>query len=291
MKVFISADLEGVSGVVDASQTRMEEREFDRARRLMTGEVNAAIRGALDAGATQVLVNDSHGSMRNLLIEDLDPACELITGTPKPLSMMQGIGPEFAAAFFVGYHAAAGTSPSVLDHTYLGRVVYTVSVNGLTLGETGLNALVAGHYGVPVALVTGDDELCAEARRLLPGVETAAVKSACGRMAARCLPPSRACELIRQSAARALSRGHEPFRLAPPLELTLDLFTSAMADMADLVPGARRTGPRTMAFTADDALTLHKAFRCMTTPGVHGGLDMSADGGRTLMGLGSNLWE
>jgi len=263
LKVFISADMEGVSGVVDASQTRMDEREYERARRLMTGEVNAAIEGALVAGATEVGVNDSHGSMRNLLIEEINPACQLISGSPKPLSMMQGIGPEYDAAFFVGYHAGAGSSPSVLDHTYLGKVVYQAAVNGQVLGETGFNALLAGHFGVPVALVTGDETVCREAQALLGDVETVAVKTAYGRLAARCQPPERARALIREGAQRALGRTHAPFRVAPPLRLTLDVLNTAMADMAEMVPGVLRDGPRRLEYGSDDALMLYRAFRSM----------------------------
>jgi D-amino peptidase len=265
LKVFISADMEGVSGVVDASQTRMEEREYERARKLMTGEVNAAIEGALLGGATDVVVNDSHGSMRNILIEDLNPAAELISGSPKPFSMMQGIGPEFGAAFFVGYHAGAGTGLSVLDHTYYGRVVYQAMVNGRVLSETGLNAALAGYHGVPVALVTGDKTLCDEARGLLGDVETAAVKEACGRLAAQCLPPSRAQALIRAAGRKALLAKHAPFILTPPFTLVTDMLNTSLADIAGMMPGARRTGPRRLEYAADDYVTIFQAFRTMVT--------------------------
>lgn len=263
MKVYISADMEGVSGVVDATQTRMEEKEYERARRLMTGEVNAAIEGALEAGAKEILVNDSHGSMRNILIEEINPAAELVTGSPKPLSMMQGIGPGFAAAFFIGYHAGAGASPSILDHTYYSRVVYQAAINGKVLGETGLNALLAGYYGVPVALVTGDALLCQEARALLGDVETVVVKEAYSRLAARCLPPERARALIRAGAKAALARRRSPFVIPGPYTLTMDFLNTALADIAELLPGARRTGPRRLEYTADDYLTVYKAFRVM----------------------------
>jgi len=255
--------MEGIAGVVDVAQTRMEEKEYDRARKLMTGEVNAAIEGALEAGATEILVNDSHGSMRNILVEEINPAAELITGSPKPLSMMQGIGPGFAAAFFIGYHAGAGSSPSILDHTYHGRVVYQAMINGQVMGETGLNALLAGYYGVPVALVTGDTLLCQEARAILGDVETVAVKEAYSRQAARCLPPERARALIRTGARAALARKRAPLVIPGPYTLTLDLLNTALADMAELLPGARRTGPRRLEYTADDYLTVYKAFRTM----------------------------
>jgi len=139
MKVYISCDMEGVSGIVDSKQTRMDGEEYKRAQKLMTGEVNAAIEGALAGGATEILVNDSHGLMRNILIEELNPNAQLISGSSKPLSMMQGIDESFDAAFFIGYHAQAGTPYSVLDHTY-SSIVYQVSLNGRPVGETGLNA-------------------------------------------------------------------------------------------------------------------------------------------------------
>lgn len=263
MKVFISADMEGVSGIVDAKQTRDDEKEYERARRLMTGEVNAAIEGALDGGATEIVVNDSHAAMRNILIEELNPAAQLISGSPKPLSMMQGIGPDYKAAFFVGYHAAAGTTASILDHTYYGRVVYQIMVNGRVLGETGLNAALAGFYGVPVALVTGDEVLVKEARATLGDIETAAVKEAYGRTSARCLPPAKAHELIRAAAQRALARPRQPFIIPPPYALTMDFLNTALTYMAELLPGARRTGPRRIEYAADDYPTIFRAFRAM----------------------------
>ena len=263
MKVFISADMEGVSGIVDAKQTRADEKEYERARKLMTGEVNAAIEGALAGGATEIVVNDAHGAMRNILIEELDPAAQLISGSPKPLSMMQGIGPDYTAAFFVGYHAGAGTTASILDHTYAGRVVYQITVNGHVLGETGLNAALAGFYGVPVVLVTGDEVLVKEARATLGDIETAAVKEAYGRLSARCLPPAKAHELIRAAAQRALARPRQPFIITPPYALTMDFLNTALTDMAELLPGARRTGPRRIEYAADDYPTIFKAFQVM----------------------------
>ncbi len=262
MKVYISCDMEGISGVVAGKQTDNGE-EYKRAQKLMTGEVNAAIEGALAGGASEVLVNDSHGSMRNILIEELNPSAQLISGSPKPLSMMQGIDESFDAAFFIGYHAQAGTAHSVLDHTYSG-IVYQVSLNSRPLGETGLNAALAGYFGVPVVLVTGDKLLVEEATALLGTVEGVAVKESYGRYAARCLVPEAVHELIREATQSALSKkGRKPFVVEPPITLAVDFTSSAHLDMAELIPGSRRTSGRHIEYTHDDLLTVYKVWRAM----------------------------
>jgi len=263
VKVYISCDMEGISGVVAGKQTQMDGDEYKRAQKLMTGEVNAAIEGALTGGATEVLVNDSHGSMRNILIEELNPSAQLISGSPKPLSMMQGIDGSFDAAFFIGYHAQAGTAYSVLDHTYSGATVYQVSLNGRPVGETGLNAALAGHFGVPVVLVTGDKLLVEEAKALLGTVEVVAVKESYGRSAAKCLVPEAARELIREAAQRVLSKGGKPFVVKPPITLTVDFISSAHLDMVELIPGVNRVCGRRIEFIHDDLLTIYKVWRAM----------------------------
>ena len=158
MNVLISVDMEGISGVVTGDHTSSKHKEYERFRKLMTAEANAAIKGALAGGATRVVVNDSHGGGANILIEELNPAAELISGSPKPFGMMQGIGPDVGVVFFVGYHGASGTGAAVLEHTWSGRVV-EARLNGQMVGETGLNAALAGAYGAPVVLVTGDTAL------------------------------------------------------------------------------------------------------------------------------------
>jgi D-amino peptidase len=264
MKVYISCDMEGISGIVAGKQTEMNGEEYKRAQKLMTGELNAAIEGALAGGATEILVNDSHGSMRNILIEELNPSAQLISGSPKPLSMMQGIDGSFDAAFFVGYHAQAGTAYSVLDHTYSG-IVYQVSLNGRPMGETGLNAALAGYFGVPVVLVSGDKLLVEEAKALLGPVEGVAVKESYGRYAAKCLAPEEVHRLIREAAERALSMEGKPFVVEPPITLAIDFTSSAHLDMAELIPGSRRTGGRHIEYTHDDFLTVYKVWRAMLT--------------------------
>jgi D-amino peptidase len=267
MRVYISVDMEGVAGVVHEDQTDpIESRhagEYNRFRRLMTNEANAAIAGALEAGATGVLVNDSHWLMRNLLAEELNPAAELMSGGPKRLSMVEGIEGGFTAAMFVGYHARAGTRHATIDHTYTSRV-YEARVNGQPVGELALNAALAGLHGVPVALVSGDQALAAETRALLgQDVEAVVVKEAVGRFAAKSLAPSAACQRIRAGAAASLKRKHVPFTFEAPIRLEVDFVVSQMADMAELVPGSSRTGGRTVSFTGDDYREVFRAWRAM----------------------------
>jgi D-amino peptidase len=267
MRVYISVDMEGVAGVAHEDQTDPIDPhhagEYNRFRRLMTNEANAAIAGALEAGAKAVLVNDSHWLMRNLLAEELNPAAELLSGGPKHLSMVEGIDGGFDAAMFIGYHARAGTRNATIDHTYTSRV-YEARLNGEPVGELALNAAMAGVYGVPVALVSGDQALATEARTLLgDGIETVVVKEAVGRFAARSLAPAVACERIRAGAASALRRKHKLLKIAPPIRLEVDFALTQMADMAELVPGSVRTGGRTVDYIGDDYREVFRAWRAM----------------------------
>jgi D-amino peptidase len=266
MRVYISVDMEGIAGVVHEDQTDPTEArhsgEYNRFRRLMTNEANAAIAGALETGATAVLVNDSHWLMRNLLAEELDPKAELMSGGPKRLSMVEGIDGGFDLAMFIGYHARAGTRRATIDHTYTSRV-YEARINDRPVGELALNAAMAGVHGVPVALVSGDQALAAEAKALLPGVETVVVKEAVGRFAAKSLAPAVACQRIRAGAVAALRRTHAPFTFPPPIRLEVDFIVSQMADMAELVPGSKRTGGRSVDYTGDDYQEVFRAWRAM----------------------------
>lgn len=263
MRVYISADMEGVSGIVHADQTEPGAREYERACTLMVGDVNAAIEGALAAGATYVLVNDSHWTMRNLRIEDLHPAAELVSGSPKPFSMVQGIDDTFTAMFCVGYHAMAGSAPATIDHTFTDNSIYRVTVNGREVGELGLNALFAGAHGVPVALVTGDQTIAAEARALIVGVVAVEVKEAYSRSAARCLPLEEARRRIRAGAQAALEATIDPLRPDLPVTLDVEFMKSIQADMALLTPASERTGPRSVRFTHDDYREVYRAWRAM----------------------------
>lgn len=265
--VFISVDMEGVAGIAHRKQVTRGVGDYEVGRELMTGEANAAVAGAFEGGATRVVVNDAHGDMFNLLPERIDPRAELVLGSPKvPLSMMQGIGPEFDLALFVGYHAAAGTEAAVLDHTYYGRILYDVRVNGQSWTEAALNAALAGTFGVPVGLVTGDDKVCAQAERQVPGVRTVVVKRSMGRGVARTLHPAAAREAIRAAAAEVARAAGEfrPFRPDPPFVLEADVLTTGIADLCSLVPGVERVGARTLRYESEDFRDVFRCLLCWT---------------------------
>lgn len=267
MKILISVDMEGITGVASQSHTDPAHTEYQRFRKLMTGDANAAIEGALAAGAAEIVVNDAHSNMDNILIEELHPAARLISGSPKPFSMMQGIAPDVHAVFLIGYHARAGSAPAVHDHTWSGTI-FNVTLNGRLTGEIGLNAALAGHMGVPVVLVTGDQLATAEAREFLGDVETVTVKTAVGRTAAECLPPARTSEMIRAAAAQALARAREPFVIQAPITLGIEFMRSSQAEKAQLIPGARQSGPRTVEWTGEDMTVIYRTWRALTGLGT-----------------------
>ena len=263
-KVFISVDMEGIWGVVHGNQTSSDSPEYGPARKWMVEDVNAVIAGLFEAGAAEVVVNDSHGSMRNIVADTLDPRASLISGTPKPLSMMQGIDGTFDACIFVGYHARAGTAPAVLDHTISGSVVRAIRVNGQEMPELGLNAAIAGYFNVPVIMLTGDTETCSQAKSILGnGLVTVAVKEAQGRYAAKNLPLDEARKQLRDGARQALQKKDQAkvFRLNPPFKFELEVNTSAQAEMPSLIYLVKRTNPRTVEFSADDFLVGFKLLR------------------------------
>lgn len=264
MKVYISADIEGIGCIVRQEQSSPEGREYGWARRMMTEEVNAAVRGAFDGGAGEVVVADSHNVGLNLIPEALDTRAQLIMGSPRPLCMMEGVHLGFDAAFLVGYHGKAGTTDSNLVHIFTRRIA-EVAVNGINIGEIGLSAGLAGFYGVPVALVTGDDHAVGEAARLLPGVETVEVKRAIGAYAARCLLPERSRALVYEGARRAMAAsGSWPlFRLEPPVELKIRFSSTSAADRVLRMPGTEREDGLTVRFTGKDFLEAFKAFYTM----------------------------
>ena len=263
LKVYISADMEGICGVVHADQTNPGTPEYAAARKWMAEDVNAAVDGALRAGASEVVVNDSHGSMRNIDPGDLHPKAVLISGSPKPQSMMQGIDNSYDAVLFIGYHAGAGTQDATLDHTISGSVVQSIKVNGVELPELGLNAAIAGAYGVPVVFVSGDVAVCKQAKTILGSeVVTAPVKDGIGRTAARLVPFEEARRAIRDRVSDALRKIGQvrPFKVVSPCKFELQFYISAQADMAMYFPGVQRVNVRTVAFTSDDYL---KGFRML----------------------------
>jgi len=264
VRVYISVDLEGIGGVVHWDQCTPGNRQFDETRALMAAEANAAIAGAFEAGAAEVVVNDAHGAQRNLPARELDSRARLITGNVKPLSMMEGIGESFDAAFFIGYHAGAGNE-GVLSHTYDGSPLWAVKLNAQLAGEITINAALAGYYGVPVALVTGDSAACREALSVLSGVEVVAVKEPISRYSANCLSPIVAGERIKEGARSAIQRGPEmePFTLEPPVRFELTFSNSGYADRASLMPATKRLEPNVLIYEADDYITAYRGFLTM----------------------------
>ncbi|HHW02435.1 MAG TPA: M55 family metallopeptidase [Thermoanaerobacterales bacterium] len=264
MKIFISADMEGISGVVSMDQINPGARDYERARRMMTREVNAVIEAALEYGATEIVVNDSHDNMDNILIEELNPRAALISGNPKPLSMMQGIDETFDGVFFVGYHARAGTPQAVVDHTYAFRVI-SAKINGRPMSEAGLNGRLAGHFGVPVVFLSGDQSAVACARMELRDHVGVVVKEAVGRTAAVIHPFEVVKERLRAGVAEAMKniKNIEPTVEKGSVELEVSFSISGMADMALLIPGAAKKDGRTVIYTARDYMEAFKVFRAM----------------------------
>ncbi|MGB9866628.1 MAG: M55 family metallopeptidase [Bacillota bacterium] len=271
IRVYLSVDMEGVAGVVSWHQTGKEGAgDYDKARKLMTAEVNAAVEGILQAVGDglpcEVIVNDAHGRMTNLLADELHPKSLLLTGAPKLLSMMHGIDSSFWGAVFVGYHSMLRSS-GVLAHSYFPGVV-EMKLNGLPIGEFALNAYTAGYFGVPVVAVTGDDVVAQEASTLIPNIEAIQVKWAAGRMAAICLPPQEARRRIAQGVQKAVLRQLRESTvkpLSPPSHSTFELTFAnpAMADGASLLPGAQRLDPLTVAYRSNDYLKAVRAARVM----------------------------
>jgi D-amino peptidase len=264
VKVYVSVDMEGISGIVHAEQTSPEGKDYGAARKWMAEDVNAVVAGLLAGGATEVVVNDSHGGMRNILPSDLHPEASLITGTPKPLVMMAGIDESYAACLLIGYHAQAGTTAAILDHTISGGTVYEAKVNGVALPELGLNALIAGSFGVPVIMLSGDAAACTQAKALLgEGVTTVAVKQALSRTAAKLVPMPEARRRLQEAAQRALGQRAQvkPYTMAAPYRFELSFLNSSQTDIASSLPGVTRIGPRTIAFTTQDYLEGFKQLR------------------------------
>ena len=273
MKIYISADMEGVAGITAEEQTNpYGQPEYAYSCKLMTGEVRAACEGASAGGASEILVNDSHWDMRNIIHEELPPQVRLIRGAPKPLSMNQGLDPSCTAAVFVGYHAPIGTADAILDHTYTGATLYDVRINGEHCSEARINAAVAGCFGVPVIFVSGDQNACADARSFLPWIEAVQVKQAIGRYAAASLSPEEARAAIKAGVQRAVSglakNAAKPYAFASPIALELVFTSTAKADMASLLPGSQRIDGRSLRYAHQDFLTIFRAFRAMTALGA-----------------------
>lgn len=264
MKVIISVDMEGISGIVDGSMTGWDKHDYGKGKALMVADVNATIEGILEVDPeAEIVVSDAHGGMINIEPEELNEAAVLVRGTPKPLTQMAGVDGTFDAAMFVGFHSKKGTLHGVLSHTISGRSIENITINGTEVGETAINAAIAGHYGVPVVLVAGDKATTLEAKALNPEIEVAAVKEAIGRTAAKCLHPAKARKLIKDNAAKGLRKlgKMKTFTFEPHVEAVVRFTNARMADAVEFMPSAERLDGKSVRFVQDDFIKAFGAIR------------------------------
>jgi len=260
VKVYISADMEGVAGISDWEQCLAGGDDYPLGRDLLLVEVNAAIDGAREAGATEILVNDSHSAMRNLPPTELHGQASYLSGRFKPLYMMEGLDASYDVVLFLGYHAAMPT-PGILSHTYNPRAIGDVTLNGTVTGEAGINALVAMHHGVPVAVITGDQYVGPEAAPFCPGIEVVQVKRSVSRYAAEHLHPDVARERIRAGVHQCLSSPSAgPPVIDLPATLEVQLMSPDMAEQATWLRDVERVTSTSVRFTDDDPLRLFRTF-------------------------------
>lgn len=265
-KLYISIDMEGLSGVVVGDHVSRTGKDYEWARKEMVREVSAVIDTAFKNNVEYILVNDSHGSMINLYIDQLPEGnIEIITGSLKPLSMMEGITSNFDACFFIGYHARKGTRAAVLDHTIFGRAYHKIIINGRETSEFYLNALVAGHFKVPLALLAGDDKIVDEARSLIPNIETVITKYSITRYAARHVHPKVVEKILREATRRALenvdSGKVKPLTTNTPIKLELVFTSTALADACENIPTALRKNAFTLEFTVENIIEAYKVIK------------------------------
>lgn len=264
MKLYISGDMEGVAGVSSWQQVdaRTPHPEYQIYRRYYTQEIAAAVAGARSAGAADVLINDSHGPMRNFVFEELPEDVRVIFGNRKPFSMVQDVDETYGGAFFVGYHGAIGDANAVLCHTYTPSVIYEARLNGVRCSEATLNAALLGHFGVPLLMVTGDRTTVEGVQAQMPWVHGVVIKESIGNFAANSVSPRAAQAMIREGAAAAVAAAGnaKPFIFEAPVVMELLLGKTEQADLLQMIPGFERTGGRSVRFISDDYPTIFKAF-------------------------------
>jgi D-amino peptidase len=265
VKVYISADMEGIGGVVSGEQLGTSGFEYQRFREFMTEEVLAAIRGARAGGATEFLVSDSHGNGQNLLIEKLPEDVSVVRSWPRPLGMVEGIDETFDCALFVGYHTSTSNPAGVRAHTFSSATLTDVRLNAVSVSEAGFNAAVAGHFGVPVAMITGDDAIVAEARKYIGDIEGAVVKHALSFHSARTLTPAASQRLIEETAKKAVERraSFRPFRLEGKVTLDVSFKNYRQAEMLAYLPIVERTESHSIRFVGEDMISISKFVQFM----------------------------
>jgi D-amino peptidase len=268
MQALISADMEGATGVTCADDCDSGTWQFARFQPIFTADVNAVALGFFDAGVDDVVVTDSHGSMRNLLLEQLDPRVQMITGRHKTYPMLAGIEDRPDLVAFVGYHSAAGTA-GVLSHTFMGAALTKTWLNGRLMSEGFLNAQLCAEFGARLALVSGDDLTCDDARDYAPDAQHVAVKTALDRHTARCLSPETTAALLREAAAKSVTTAAVPAGPSAPFTCEIHFATSNCASQAALVPGVLRTGDNAVAFTYDSIDEIYRCFTVVTRLAQH----------------------
>jgi len=264
MKIFISADIEGITGVVHDDQTTGTSGDYMQARKWMTGDVNAVIEGALKAGATEIYVKDAHANGRNILLEDLRKEANLIAGWDVMISMIQGMDETFDALILIGYHSMVSTENGILAHTMSGSVKQ-FSLNRRPVGEAEISAIAAGHYGVPVVFIAGDQAVVRELTGFIGEIPHVITKYGMGRETGRVIHPEVTRQAIRDGVSEALSdlSRFKPFRIETPIRMSLKLSASRMADLISLLPNVERLGADEVAYIADDVTNMLKVFRVM----------------------------
>ena len=265
MRLYVSCDMEGTAGVCSWMQCDPSNRhEYPIYRRYMSQEVRAAVDGARSAGATDVVINDSHWDMRNLLWDELPADVRVISGGRKPFSMAEGLGAGFDGAFFTGYHGRVGAANGVLAHTYTADSLYNVRINGVLCSEALLNAAMAGIYGIPLLLVSGDRVVVEHVKEHMPWVEGVIVKEGIGHYAADSITPKAAQAALREAAARAMknAKAAKPFTFDPPITMEIETTRVEQADFIELMPGFTRVDGRTLRFVHDDYNQIFRAFVC-----------------------------
>ena len=266
MKIYISADMEGVVGVVTNEQLGPQGFEYNRFREFMTAETNAAIQAAFEAGATEIVVSDSHGNGQNLLIEKMPKNVTVVRSWPRPLMMMQGVDETFDGAIFIGYHTSTNNTAGVRAHTISSARLADVRLNGVSMSEAGINAAIAGHFNVPVIMISGDDAVIKEVTAMLGDIEGAVVKWSYGFHSARTLTPDAAYEVIRERVKRAIGRikDFKPFRVKAPVQLDVRFKNYRPSEMLSYLSIVERTDSHSIRFTGKDIVEVSKFLEFIT---------------------------
>jgi D-amino peptidase len=268
MKIFISVDMEGISGIISQNYVTPDKKLYEEGKKLMLHDTLAVVEKCIEMGVDEVIVNDSHGYMDNLLISSFPEKTRIIIGSPKPLSMLQGVN-NCDLAFFVGYHGGIGTSFSILDHSYSSSTIYNLKINGNYASEFYINSLVAGYFNVPVAFISGDESTVEQAKNFLENVVAVPVKKAISRTSAICLPLSETKKLLQDGVKRVIEIYREdpnffkPKKIPPPYIFEIEFIYTHMADAVSIHPDVKRINGRTVTFQRDDFLEAYNLLRIL----------------------------